>query len=215
MRRDPPNRAPLSLAPEHDWAAAAQLIRPALWPVGTAGADGAGPLIAPGGTGPGKPLVRGGPVGLTIVYVIPGPGFDVVVGVDHLQAWGVAADQVHAAAMANLGRWSDGAGWFDEIDESRRVVWSDHGDGLDAARILLAQARSKLAGDLAPAARILVGLPERDLLVAVGLGEDDEEFASRFADYVADLAQNADQPIDGRVFQLVDGELAEYPHSPG
>jgi hypothetical protein len=31
-----------------------------------------------------------------------------------------------------------------------------------------------------------------------------------FADYVADRARGADEPIDHRLFELVDGELVEF-----
>ena len=63
------------------------------------------------------------------------------------------------------------------------------------------------ATDLALAGRILIGLPERDLLIAAGVAEGDDEFALMFADYVADRANADDEPIDDRVFELVDGEL--------
>jgi hypothetical protein len=198
-----------SLAPEHDWAAASKLVRPALRPTGTAGSDGRD-LRLPTGSNPGKPIVAPGPAGLSIVYVIPGSGFDVVVGVDHLLAWGVGVDQVHAAALSNLQLWSDGAGWEDETNGSRRVTWSDAGDGLDAARILLPQVRERLLSVLEPARRVLVGLPERDLLIAAALADEDADFAAMFASYVADRARTADDPIEGRVFELVDGELAEF-----
>jgi hypothetical protein len=39
------------------------------------------------------------------------------------------------------------------------------------------------------------------------VAEGDDEFALMFADYVADRANAADEPIDDRVFELVDGEL--------
>jgi uncharacterized protein YtpQ (UPF0354 family) len=149
-------------------------------------------------------------VGLPIAYVIPGRGFDVVVGEEHLLAWGVGPDEVHAAAMANLAAWSGEASWVDEVDGSRRVVWSDFGDGMAAARILLVEVRRRLASDLAQTGRILVGVPERDLLVAIGLADGDDEFAAMFADYVADRAREADEPIDHRLFELVDGELVEF-----
>jgi hypothetical protein len=207
LKQDPASRPAPSLAPEHHWAAAARLIRPALRPVGTSGADGSGPLVPARNGAAGQPIVRPGPAGLAIVYVLPGRGFDVVVGVDHLLAWGVGADEVHAAAIANLGSWSSGAAWEDEVDGHRRVVWSDAGEGLDAARILLAEVRARLATDLGHARRILVGLPERHLLVAAALVDDDDDFAASFADYVADRARAADEPIDDRVFELVDGEL--------
>jgi len=198
-----------SLVPEHDWAAAAPLIRPALRPVGTSGTDGRDLQIPAGSTGPGKSIIRTGPAGLSVVYVIPGRGFDVVVGVEHLMAWGVGPDEVHAAAMANLAHWSADAAWTDEVNGGRRVVWSDMGEGLDAVRILLPEVRAKLAAELGPIHRILVGVPERDLPVAARLADGDDEFASMFADYVADRARAADEPIDSRVFELVNGELVE------
>lgn len=81
---------------------------------------------------------------------------------------------------------------------------------MDAVRILLEDVRSRLVSDLAPARRILVGLPERDLLIAAGLADGDEEFIALFAEYVADRAEAADDPIDHRVFELVEGELVEF-----
>ncbi|HEX7613212.1 MAG TPA: hypothetical protein VF371_10615 [Candidatus Limnocylindrales bacterium] len=143
------------------------------------------------------------------MYVIPGRGFDVVVGVEHLMAWGVGPDQVHDAAMANLAKGSLDAAWTNEVNGGRRVVWSDLGEGLDAVRILLPEVRARLAADLGRTHRILIGVPERDLLVAAGLADGDDEFASMLADYVADRARAADEPIDSRVFELVDGELVE------
>ena len=210
MELGPASRAAASLAPEHDWAAASRLVRPALRPVGTTGTDGLDLRVPTGRSGPGKPVVKAGPAGLTIAYVLPGPGFDVVVGVDHLLAWGVGPDELHAAAMSNLGSWSGGASWIDETDASRRIVWSDWGEGLDAARILLVEVRSRLVSSLAPAPRILIGVPERDLLTAAGLADGDDEFASMFADYVADRARDADEPIDDRIFELLDGELVPF-----
>lgn len=202
-----------SLAPEHDWVAASPLVRPALRPSGTAGSDGRDLRVPAGGTGPGEQIVRAGPAGLSIVYVLPGTGFDVVVGVDHLLAWGVGPDEVHAAAMSNLGSWSAGAPWADEVSGQRRILWSDGGEGLDAARILLEDVRARLASDLGTDRRILVGLPERDVLIAAGLAEGDDEFGSLFADYVADLAHAADVSIDKQVFELVDGELVAFERS--
>ena len=209
VANDNASRPAPSLAPEHDWAAASKLVRPALRPSGTAGSDGRD-LRVPTGSNPGRPIVASGPAGLPVVYVLPGAGFDIVVGVDHLLAWGVGIEQLHASAMSNLGLWSDGAGWVDESNGSRRVSWSDAGEGMDAARILLPEVRERLISALGPACRILVGLPERDLLIAAGLTDDDAEFAAMFAAYVADRAGSADDPIDGRVFELIDGELVEF-----
>jgi hypothetical protein len=141
------------LAPEHDWTAAAAVLLPAFRPVGTTGTDGRELRLPSARGGPGKPIIRAGPAGLPIVYVKPGRGFDVVVGVEHLMAWGVGPDQVHDAAMANLARWSLDAAWTNEVNGGRRVVWSDLGEGLDAVRILLLEVRVRLAADLGPTHR--------------------------------------------------------------
>jgi hypothetical protein len=207
LKQDPALRLAASLAPEHDWAAASKVIRPALRPVGTAGTDGRDLRLPASNAGPGKPVMAVGPAGLPLVYVLPGAGFEVVVGVEHLLAWGVGPDQVHAAAISNLGVWSDGAAWVDESNEHRRLSWSDAGEGQDAARILLPQVRDRLVSILGPGRRILVGLPERDLLIAAGLAESDVEFVTMFAEFVTDRAITADEPIDGRVFELIEGEL--------
>jgi hypothetical protein len=210
MEHRTPDRVPPSLAPEHDWSAASPLVRPALRPVGTSGTDGRELRIPAGGSGPGKTLVRPGPGGLPIVYVLPGTGFEVVVSADHLLAWGVGPDQVHAAAMANLGSGSSDLAWTDEVNGDRKILWLDRGDGMDAARILLADVRAHLRSNLGAAGRVLVGLPERDLLIAAGLAEGDTDFAALFAQYVADRTEAADEPIDDRVFELVEGELVEF-----
>jgi hypothetical protein len=207
---DSPRRVPPSLAPEHDWAAASLLVRPALRPLGTSGTDGRDPRVTASGGGPGKPVVRPGPTGLPVVYVLPGAGFEVVVGVDHVLAWGVGVDRIHTAAMANLTAWSTAAAWEVEVSGERRIVWSDSGGGMDAARILLAEVRAHLEAALAPARHFLVGIPERDLLIAAGLTDGDDDFAALFAAYVADRARAADEPIDARVFELVGGELTLF-----
>jgi hypothetical protein len=210
MTQDPAPRVTASLTPEHDWAAAARVVHPSLRPVGTVGVESGRLHLSYSNGVPGRPLVSPGPAGLPLVYVLPGAGFEVLVGADHLSAWGVPPDRVHAAAMKNLAVWSTDAPWVEEISGDRRVLWSDSGHGMDAARILLEEVRKRLASDLAGAGRVLVGMPERDLLIAASLAEGDSEFAELFAGYVADRSHAADQPIDDRVFELVDGELREF-----
>ncbi|MGD0020254.1 MAG: hypothetical protein ABSD62_13465 [Candidatus Limnocylindrales bacterium] len=210
MEREPAPRLAPSLAPEHEWSAASRLLHPALRPAGTIGVDGRN-LRVPSGAGlPGKPLIMAGPAGLAIAYIIPGPGFGVLVGAEHLLAWGAGPDEVHAAAMANLAVWSGGAPWIDEVSGPRRLVWSDSGEGMDAARILLPEVRAQLAAALGGTGRVLIGLPERDLLIAAGLPGGDGEFEAMFAAYVTDRSHGADDPIDPRLFELVNGELVVF-----
>jgi uncharacterized protein YtpQ (UPF0354 family) len=178
--------------PAADWQSAAPAIRPALLPAGSA-----------------QSLLSDGPAGLTVAYVVAANGAEVPVDSSHLRAWGVEPRDIEYAAMANLAEWSESAAWLDEVDGHRHLVWSESGDGMDAARILLASVRRRLADELGPRGRVLVAMPERDLLIASGAAPCDREFQALFADYVAGRAQAAEQPIDDRIFELVDGELVE------
>jgi uncharacterized protein YtpQ (UPF0354 family) len=136
-------------------------------------------------------------------------GFDILINGDHLISWGIGADAVQEAAMANLAAWSSGAPWTDETDGDRRLLSSDTGDGWDASRILLPQVRQMLSDELGHAGRVLVGLPERHLLLAGSLGPDDTEFETLFRDFVVEHSSGAEEPIDRRVFELVEGGLVE------
>ena len=57
---------------------------------------------------------------------------------------------------------------------------------------------------------MLIGLPERHLLIAGALQPGDDEFASLFAEFVVESSGGADEPVDRRVFELVDGQLVEF-----
>ena len=129
---------------------------------------------------------------------------------DHLVSWSVSIEDVQDAAIANLRAWSAGAAWTDEVSGDRRLLSSDTGDGSDAARILLPEVREHLARELGATGRVLVGLPERHLLVAGTLRPDDAAFADLFAEFVVEQSGGADEPIDRRVFELVGGQLVDF-----
>jgi hypothetical protein len=214
------HRAPLegarspAEAPEHDWLAAQPLVYPILRPAGTIGTTLAGidptRLSAEGMKTHAAPLLDDGPSGLAIGYVLQTGAFDVHVNADHLLAWGATPDELRAAALANLARWSQAAPWTDEVSGSRRVLSSASGGGGDAARILLAEVRADLAAALGAGVRVLVGIPERDLLVAGALVPGDEEFAVLFAEFIRDHAAGADEPLDDRVHEIVGGQLRPF-----
>ena len=112
--------------------------------------------------------------------------------------------------MVNLAAWSAQAEWIDERTTDRRLVSSSTGEGYDAARILLPEVRQRIAdlGADAPAGtRILVGLPERDMLVAGPLVPGDDEFAAMFSEFLGEQHAAAVAPISDSVFELRGGEL--------
>jgi len=201
-------------APEQDWAAASKVLWPILRPAGSSGTRLADldpvRLASEGMKSHASPLQDDGPVGLPVGYVLRAGGFDVLVNADHLLAWGTTPDAMRAAALANLAAWSASAPWTDEVSGHRRLLSSASGDGGDAARILLPEVRGRLTGELGTGARVLVGVPERDLLMAAALYAGDDEFAGLFAEFVREHADGADQSLDRRVHELVDGELRPF-----
>lgn len=214
----PPPDAPLppSAAPEHDWAAALGQVFPALRPGDTHGAalddlDEAR-LAHEGMKKHALPVIDPGPAGLSIVYVLREPAYDVVINAEHLLTWGIEAQTLRDAAMGNLRAWSATAPWTEELEGGRRLLSSDTGDGGDAARILLAEVRQHLAGQCGGPSRVLIALPDRDLLVAGSLDSADADFAEQLAAFVADVFADAHEPIEDGLFELVGDafELIRY-----
>ena len=201
----------VSLAPEHDWTSAAGLVFPVLRPAGTLGTfldRLATPTSAAGDT---QPVIDPGPADLVVAYVISAVGFDVLANGDHLAAWSVPPATLRETAFRNLAEWSAQAPWSEEVDGTRRILSSDTGDGWDAARILLPDVVAHLGSTLGEGgARVLVGLPARHLLLAGALRPDDPEFGPQFADFVRDYADDSDEAIDLRVFELVAGRLVPF-----
>ncbi len=201
-------------SPEHDWGRARDLVRPAFRPVGTAGLPietvDREALAQHAMQSHAQPLLDVGPAELPVVYTIAAGGFDIVVNADHLLSWGIQPEELQDAAMANLAAWAASAQWSDEVSGERRVISSDTGDGLDAVRILLPDAAAHLSRELGANGRVLVGIPERHLLVAATLRPDDASFAALFGEFVIEQSGGADEPVDRRLFELVDGRLVEF-----
>jgi hypothetical protein len=201
-------------SPEHDWERARDLLYPAFRPVGTLGLAldtiDRERLAAHASQSHAQPLLDEGPAGLPVVYTIDAGAFDIVVNGDHLLSWGVEPSDVQDAAMHNLAIWSASAAWTDEVSGDRRLISSDTGHGWDAARILLPEVVAHLVAELGSYGRILVGVPERHLLTAGSLGPDDHDFANLFAEFIVEQSGGADEPIDRRLFELVDGRLVEF-----
>jgi hypothetical protein len=200
-------------SPEQSWELARAVVRPAFRPVGTQGlaleSIDRDSLLGHAMKSHAQPIVDVGPAELPVVYTIPAGGFDIVVNGDHLLSWGIEPTELQDAALANLAAWSATAPWTEETSGERHLVSSETGDGLDAVRILLPDVTAHLAATLGPG-RIMVGIPERHLLTAASLRPGDEEFAAMFAEFIVEHSGGADEPIDRRVFELVDGRLIEF-----
>jgi Protein of unknown function (DUF1444) len=205
-----------SEAPEHDWTAASGHVFPALRPVGTQGIQlselDPAQLAAEGQKKHALALLDAGPADLSVAYVLRGEAYDVVINADHLLTWGISAETLRDTAMANLRSWSEAAPWTDELSDGRHLLSSDTGDGGDAARILLPEARHHIAGACGGPARILVALPDRDLLIAGSLNPGDTEFPSQLQAFVLEVVEDAHEPIDRRLFELVGDQHELVPY---
>ena len=201
-------------SPEHDWSLASELVRPAFRPPGTQGTSietvDREALAQHSLQHHTQPLIDSGPAGLPVVYTIAAGGFDIVVNSDHLLSWAIEPSELQDAALRNLATWAANAPWSEEASGERRVISSDTGDGFDAVRILLPDALAYLSRELGDAGRVLVGIPERHLLVATTLAADDPGFAAMFGEFVIEQSGGADEPVDRRLFEIVGGRLVEF-----
>jgi len=201
-------------SPEQDWSVARDLLYPAFRPVGTLGLAvdtiDREQLAAHSAQSHAQPLLDVGPAALPVVYTINAGAYDIVVNGDHLLSWGVEPSEIQDAALRNLATWSATAPWTDEVSGDRRLISSDTGHGWDAARIMLPETITHLTSELGSVGRILIGLPERHLMTAGSLRPGDDDFATLFAEFIVEHSGGADEPIDRRVFELVDGRLVEF-----
>lgn len=210
----PQSHSAIADSPEHDWGLASKLVFPAFRPVGTQGLPvesfDRDNMAGRSAQSHAQPLLDQGPAELPVVYTMDAGGFDIVVNGDHLLSWGVGPAAVQDAAMGNLAAWAAGAAWVAETSGERVLLSSQTGDGWDAARLILPETIEHLTKELAQHGRILIGIPERHLLTAGSLRPDDNEFAALFADFIVEASGGADEPIDRRVFELVDGRIVEF-----
>ena len=149
-------------------------------------------------------------MGLHVAVAIPAIGFDVLVNADHLISWDVEVAAVLSTAIANLEAWSNSTPWEEEVDGGRRLLVSDSGERWDAGRILLvararlpgARARQERAGHRRdpepPHPRGRARSPRRS-----------PGFLDDLRSFVAAEAADADEPVDGRLFELFEGGLTE------
>ena len=202
-------------APEHDWSAARTRIFPLLRAADTEGVDPdhVHELSLVDSVANTQPVKRPGPAGLTIVYGIAADGFAILVNAEHLLSWGIGGAELDSVARENLSAWSDGAEWMEERENARQLLSSSTCDGYDASRLLLPEALvriAELATGSARGTRVLVGVPDRDLLVAAPLVPGDEGFVDLFRAFVAEQFESGSMPIAEGILELRDGELVAF-----
>ena len=107
--------------------------------------------------------------------------------------------------------WSATAPWTDEVSRRaaadqlghRRTAGTPPGSCCPRSSRTSSRSSARSAGSS-------IGLPERHLLTAGSLRPGDEDFAALFAEFIVEQSGGADEPIDRRVFELVDGRLVEF-----
>ena len=214
-RAGPRVSGPVAETPEHDWAAASRIIYPALRPVGTQGLAGRRdrsrgprrggqpePLPAAHRRGPVRHARRLRPQCRLVRRHRQRRPSPVV---------GRAAAEVQDAAMGNLASWS-AARCMDRRGVRRATpALVRHGRWLGRRPDPAARKSSTTsAASSDRSAGFSSALPERHLLIAGTLRPGDDEFAALFADFIVEHSGGADEPIDRRVFELVDGRLVEF-----
>ena len=201
-------------APEHDWSVARDLLYPAFRPVGTLGlavdSIDREQLAAHSAQSHAQPLLDEGPAGLPVVYTIDAGAYDIVVNGDHLLSWGVEPSDIQDAALRNLADMV-GDGAVDRRGLGRAAAHQlGHGARLGCRPDPAPGGHRAPASELGSVGRILIGLPERHLMTAGSLRPGDDDFATLFAEFIVEQSGGADEPIDRRVFELVDGRLVEF-----
>lgn len=131
---------------------------------------------------------------LVTVYVIDGETNMVFVCREHLRRWRKDVADLHNLALANLARRGE---VLPKAPPTEGAL-IQAGDGFDAARVLLLEARDGL----------LVAIPDRDTL---WVGPEQGQDLERLMATTAEIAEHAAHPISGQVHRLTGGRLEPLP----
>lgn len=144
---------------------------------------------------------------LIITYVIDEARSVAYLNEDHIERWGVSAQEIHEAAMQNLRRRTDERVRYTSVGEGeQRLFILNSGDGYDATRLLLTDILAEWARMVR--GRLVVGIPNRDFLIA--LGDSNQDILQNVAAQIQADATQREHTLTDRLFTLVGGQIREY-----
>lgn len=145
--------------------------------------------------------------GLIVTYVIDESKSVSYINEQHLERWGVSGLELHQRALQNLRRRTHEQTKYVTAGEGeRRLFIYSSADGYDASRLLLTETLAEWAS--AVPGRLVIGVPNRDFLIAFS-DADDEVLRAVAQQIQVDAAQQA-HALTEQLFTLQGGQVREY-----
>lgn len=144
--------------------------------------------------------------GLHIAFVLDEPERYRYISVVQAEIWQVSAAALLVVALGNLTRLSQDIVWQQVGSGQQMRLFFENFDGYDASRILLSRHMVGLAGRVA--GRLVIGIPNRDYLVACG--DYDPGCVEALQEQVRDTFDNHRYPITPELFTLEEGRIVPY-----
>ncbi len=145
--------------------------------------------------------------GLMIAYVIDEPQSLAYINEDQLERWGLASHELHERALANLRRRTDDDAPYTTVGagDQRLFIYSAN-DGYDAARLLLTETMAEWSRQVR--GRLVIGIPNRDFLIAVGDGNPD--ILRAVAAQIQVDSQQRESGLTDQLFTFSGGQIRTY-----
>jgi uncharacterized protein YtpQ (UPF0354 family) len=144
---------------------------------------------------------------LIITYVIDEKNSVAYINEEQLESWGITIQDLHEQAVANLRRRTEAEVRYTTVGEGeQRLFIFSSGDGYDATRLLLTDLLAEWNREVA--GRLVVGIPNRDFLIALGDANQDS-LRGVAAQVQADAAQR-EHGLTDQLFTLQGGAVREY-----
>lgn len=144
---------------------------------------------------------------LIITYVIDERNSVAYINEEQLEAWGLTLQELHEQATTNLRRrTAEGVRYTTVGEGEQRLYIFNSGDGYDATRLLLTDMLAEWSRTLA--GRLVIGIPNRDFLIA--LGDANPDILRAVAAQVQSDAVGRERGLTDQLFTLRSGTIREY-----